>query len=603
VRAGNFFANPPGTETPRGARVLAWLVALGALGLLVSPLWRDVSSWAIWGDCKYFWFVIEVDRVSILQHHQFPLWNPYYGGGAPHFANPQASSLSPLTALVLLFGTPIGYRLGYTLGLLTALISLRAYARTLGISPVAATLAGAGYAVCGAFAQHMGGGHWSWLGFALHPLLLRSFHLARDGRLSHVTWGALVFMLIVFHSPIYPMAFAFVSVSAYALFVGAWAPVAEGKGAREIPGSAVRSVGWAWAILFLGVGLGALRLVPMGEFVAAHPRAVKDWDFTWPQELFTTYAVRWSQRAFGGHQYVFPEFGNYFGWIGIGLMFLGLGYILAKRRALVPVVAAAVLCVLFQLGNLIPLPWWLLKHLPVYKNLRVPSRFTILAGMFFCIMIATILDAWGTPALERGRRLGVGKRLLGVLVLAAGVAYLFDASSWNRLLFLPTLGLPAPTTPPSKEFHQVPGNAGFMMLYPRLNQGSLSYFEETPLDISPRLRPDLPADEYLADPDAGTLRRLSWSPNKIVLDLNLKRPTTVLVNQNWGVGWRAVGGEIVPKGEAGLLAARVAAGRHTLVLHYLPTSLIIGAGVSLLSLAMAIALIVQARTDRYAADS
>jgi len=218
-------------------------------------------------------------------------------------------------------------------------------------------------------------------------------------------------------------------------------------------------------------------------------------------------------------------------------------------------------------------------------------------------MIATVIDAWGTPALERGRRLGAGRRLLGVLVLAASVAYLFDASSWNRLLFLPTLGLPAPTTPPSAEFHQVPGNAGFMMLYPRQNEGSLSWFEETPLDVSPRLRPNLPNDEYLAEPDAGTLRRLSWSPNQIVLDVNLKRPTTVLVNQNWGVGWRAVGGDIIKGGDGGLLAARVQAGRHTVVFHYMPMSLFIGLGASLLSLAIAIGLIVQARTtEKYEAS-
>jgi hypothetical protein len=164
---------------------------------------------------------------------------------------------------------------------------------------------------------------------------------------------------------------------------------------------------------------------------------------------------------------------------------------------------------------------------------------------------------------------------------------------------MPTLGLPAPTTPPSPQYHQAPGNAAFMMLYPRQNQGSLSYFEETPLPVSPRLRADLPADEYLAEPDAGVVRRVSWSPNRIVLDVDVKRPATVLVNQNWGPGWRAVGGALVEGGDGGLLAARVPAGRHTLQLHYSPTSFWLGAAVSLLALALAIALVVQ---DRRSAD-
>jgi hypothetical protein len=184
-------------------------------------------------------------------------------------------------------------------------------------------------------------------------------------------------------------------------------------------------------------------------------------------------------------------------------------------------------------------------------------------------------------------------------VLALAVAYLFDAASWNRLQFLPTLGMAPPTAPRGQEFKQVPGDAGLMLLYPRQNQGSLSCFEETPLPQSPRLRPNLPADEYLAEPDAGVVRRVSWSPNRIVLDVDVKRPATVLVNQNWGPGWRAVGGALVEGGDGGLLAARVPAGRHTLQLHYSPTSFWLGAAVSLLALALAIALVVQ---DRRSAD-
>jgi hypothetical protein len=577
--------------SPRYARWLGLLAALSALALHVSPLWREIKSWAAWGDCKYFWFVLEVDRATYLQHGQFPLWNPYYAGGAPHLANPQSSSLSPLTGLILLFGTPLGYRLGYTLGLLTALLAMRAWARTLGLSSLASAVAGAGFAVCGAFAQHMGGGHWSWLGFALHPLLLRSLHLAFEGRREHVAWGAIVFMILIFHAPVYPMAFAFVSVPSYALFLGLASP-------DRLRG-ALRAVGQALAMLGLGMALGAVRLIPIGEFVRAHPRVVKDWDFTWPHELLTTYGMRYAQRGFAGHQYVFPEFGNYFGWIGLGLMVIGLVVVLARRRSLWPLVAGATVCVMFQLGNLIPMPWWLLKHLPVYKNLRVPSRFTLLAGMFFCALIGVAVDA-GTKGLARGS--STKRRALGVLVMLAAFAYLFDAASWNRLQFLPTLGLPAPTEPPVAQFRQAPGNPAFMMLYPRQNLGSLNYFEESPLPHSPRLRADLPADEYLADPGAGTVRRISWSPNAILLDLDLKRPANVLVNQNWGPGWHAYGAELIEGGDGGLLAARAPAGRHTIAFRYLPTSFVIGAGVSVAALAVAVGMIVAAWRRRVLAE-
>jgi hypothetical protein len=554
-------------------------IALGVLAFHVAPLWREVASWANQGDARYFWFMIEVDRTTLLDHGQFPLWNPYYCGGAPHLANPQAATGSPFLLPILLFGTPVGFRLAYTLGLLAALLSLRAYARTLGLSEVAATAAGGGYAVCGAFAQHLGGGQWGWMGFALYPLMLRSLHLVMRGRRDHLVWGALALAVIIFHQPIYPLAFAVIVVASYGLFLGLQA------GLRSRPFTARKvaaPVGAALAMLALGMLFTAVRLLPEWMFIRSHPRLVKDWDYTWPWELFETYAIRHSERRFSYHQYVFPEYGNYFGWIGVALIFVGLYLVLRRRRALWPVVAGAVLALLLQLGHLRPLPWWALKKLPVYEHLRVPSRFTTVAGMFMCVLIGVVVDTWGAPALARWRVMGGRARWIGAGVLALAVAYLVDAASWNRLQWHQTIGVPPPHDPPAAAFHQVPGNRGNMMIYPRLNEGTLSCFEESPLDISPRLRPNLPADEYLADPTAGTLRRVRWSPNRIVLDVDVTRPATVIVNQNYGPGWRAEGGELVNDG--GLLTAQVSAGHHAVTFIFRPPGLWVGLLVSLTSL-------------------
>jgi hypothetical protein len=565
------------------------LLALAVLAYHVAPIWAAPETWAGWWDCRYFFFKVGVDRVTIAEHHQLPLWNPYYCGGAPQLANPQGASLTPLTLLVLAFGLPVGYRLGYTAGLLTALLAMRAYARTLGLSEVASVVAGAGFAVSGALTMHMAGGHWVWMGFALYPLLLRSLHLATEGRRAHVVWGALVFALMVFHSPVYPMAYAFLTLGFYGLYLGL-----QGRD----PARLRRALGAVAGICGLGLALAGLRILPMGEFVAAHPRAVKDWDYTWPWELVVTYGVRHGERAFGNHQYVFPEYGNYFGFVGLALMLAGLVLVLRRRRALWPLIAAALTFVLFQLGNLVPMPWWLLKHLPIYKNLRVAARFTLVAGIFFCALIGVAVDEWGAPALERWRELAPRRRAAAAGVLALALAYLGDAASWNRLQWLPTFGSPPPRGPRAAEFHQVPGDRGNMMAYPPANLGTLSCFEEGALDISPRLRGDLPADEYLAEPDAGTVRRLHWSPNRIVLEVDAKRPTTVLVNQNMGVGWRADGAALVEKGVDGLIAARVDAGHHVVTFRYLPTSVVAGAAVSLLAAAGALAFLLRARRAR-----
>ena len=526
-------------ETRWTARILRWAplaVALAVLGYHVAPMWRDPKTWAGWWDCRYFWFIVEADFTTITQHHQFPLWNPYYCGGAPQLANPQAATLSPLTLLVLPFGMATGYRLGYTAALVAALFTMRAYARALGLSEVASAVAGAGFGVCGALAMHLGGGHWAWLGFAMFPFVLSSLHRAVEGQRSHLAWGALSFAIVVLHAPIYPLGYALVMVGVYGLLLGLQ------NGGRD-RARLRRAIVATFTIVALGLALAAVRLFPTWQHTAAHPRLVKDWDYTWPWELFVTYAARYTARGFGHHQYVFPEFGNYIGVIGVALMLAGIFVVLRRRRALWPLVAAAFVFVLLQLGNLVPMPWWLLKHLPIYEHLRVPSRFTIVVGIFFCALIGVAVDEWGAPALARWRDLSPRARVGAVAVLALALAYLLDASSFNRIQFVPTFGAAPPRAAPAAAFHQVPGDRGQMTAYPPANLGTLSCHEELPINISPRLRGNLPADEYLAEPDAGKVTRTFWSPNRIVLEVEATRPTTVLVNQNMNGGWRVDGAE------------------------------------------------------------
>ncbi|HEY2902875.1 MAG TPA: hypothetical protein VGL59_19995 [Polyangia bacterium] len=572
----------PTADHPTRAALLRWGPFVGVLLLLavhVAPLWRDLRAWPGTFDTGYVWFIIEVDRVSIAEYGQLPLWNPYYCGGAPQLASPQTGSLSPLTLLPVLFGTPVGYRLGYTLGLVAALFCLRAYARTLGLADLSATVAGAGYAMCGAFAQHLGGGHWGWISFAFYPLILRSLHLVMEGRRDHIVWGALPLTLMVFHWPVYPMAYALVTIGLYALFLGLQNGPRDWRRLRRALLAAV-------AMIALGLAMGAVRLLPVAEHIFAHPRKVKDRDYTWPWELFETYGWRHTERAFGHHQYVFPEFGNYIGIIGLALVFCGAYLVVRRRRVLWPVVAGTVAFLLFQMGNLVPLPWWLLKKLPIYENLRVPSRFTIIAGLFMCVLIGVVIDQWAAPALQKWRTVGRRSRVVAVTVLVLATAFLIDAVSFNRLQFLQTFGTPPPTEARAAQFHQAPGNRGRMYAYPRANLGSLNCFEETPLAISPALAANLPADEYLRERDAGTVRRVHWSPNQIELDVDVHRPATVLVNQNWGPGWRASGGQIA--NVDGLLAATVPVGKTRVVFRYLPRSALIG-GVISLTLALAAA--------------
>ncbi len=126
------------------------------------------------------------------------------------------------------------------------------------------------------------------------------------------------------------------------------------------------------------------------------------------------------------------------------------------------------------------------------------------------------------------------------------------------------------------------GNRRDAQVFPSANMGSLYCVAGNPLPESPRLRGDLPQEEYPSDPAKASVKRLSWSPNEIELEVDAKEATTIFVNQNWAPEWRASIGTV--KSVEKLLAVDVPAGKHTLVIAYRDRMLMACLLVSLLSL-------------------
>lgn len=80
---------------PRRLAQVTTVLCLALIAYYVSPLWRNLTHWGGTFDWGYFFFLAEVDRKSLVEFGQFPLWNPYYCGGAVHLANPQTYFLGP----------------------------------------------------------------------------------------------------------------------------------------------------------------------------------------------------------------------------------------------------------------------------------------------------------------------------------------------------------------------------------------------------------------------------------------------------------------------------------------------------------------------------
>src|SRR6202041_695323 len=133
-----------------------------------------------------------------------------------------------------------------------------------------------------------------------------------------------------------------------------------------------------------------------------------------------------------------------------------------------------------------------------------------------------------------------------------------------------------------RDFHQARGNRWHAIDYTFLGRGSLSCFDDYNVAQSAALRGDLAQEEYLRDPDAGTVARLAWSPNRIDLHVDLTKPARVFVNQNWHPGWRSSSGTVVS--DDGVLAVDLPAGSQDLTLRFLPRSAVGGIATVVLGL-------------------
>ena len=293
-------------------------LCVALIGFYVSPLWLTLGNWGGTFDWGYFFFLAEVDRKSVLEFGQFPLWNPYYCGGGVHLANPQTFFLSPTFLFILAFGTPVGIRLTLTFAIGLAFDGTRRWLRALGVDAWAAAVGGLAYALSGTMAQHLGGGHVGWVGLCVLPYVLHSFHHAMAGERRHLLYGGLFLAWIFGHFGGYTFPYSALTLSIYGLL---WSISRRQVGRGLL------------IILFMNafaLALSAVRLLPILEFMSGHPRLRPDIDVIAPREFFEIYALRRRTRAVSGHPYVWPEYGNYLGLGAVLLVALGVWTLLRR---------------------------------------------------------------------------------------------------------------------------------------------------------------------------------------------------------------------------------------------------------------------------------
>ncbi len=531
------------------ARLLLFLLL--ATWFFAAPLGSAHAIGASF-DHRFYYALAEVTRKVLVDQHALPTWNPYFCGGIPHLGNPTVSLVVPTLPLVLVFGAAVGLKLTVLTLLVVGLEGGYRLARELGADAVSALVAGPVFALSGEMAVWLHSGQ-DFLGVELLPWVLLATIRAQRGERGAIVLGALATAWMIGTVPAYPVLWC-------PLLVGPWTIVECLRRAREERGRVLGLFVPPLAMAGLGAALQGLRLVPMLEIFAHTPRRVA------AEADATSLGGLWQALAD-------PSGVGYVGGVAIALGVAGLAVTPRFRAHLAVLLVLFAVLALGSHGGV----WDLLTRLPLYRNLRYALRFVALLAL--PLGLAASLGLTRLRAAMDRRRPGAGT----ALVLVAVGALALDLLPASRR----TLGNPyvVPEVPRvAQAFAQSRGNHWLNQIWPRIDRGTIACYEETPFRTSSGVRGDLRAEERLADPSAGTVRRARWSASAIALRVRTTRPARLLVNQNHDPGWRSSVGRVASA--AGVLAVDLPAGRREVVLRYRPMSLLLGLALSALGLAV-----------------
>jgi hypothetical protein len=509
---------------------------------------------------------------TVLRFGQLPLWDPWYCGGLYGLGEPQSRFAAPPFVLSLLFGVeraePLVIFLFTVLGMEGTYRWLRLRVNdataALRIAPI--------FALSGHFAVSYFRGWTNFFGFELMPFILFGITLAARGRIAGLAVSAIAFGVMIgfggtFAAPIVAVAATIEAIRALS---------------EQPPNQRLRAVAMLAGLASFMVAVAAVRLLPLAETLSAQPRIMAGTPGHGPKTLLW-FLVKSLVVKDGDVE----ESGSFFvGGVFVALVALGASH----RKSIRPLLVVALLVWLAAGYARKPALFALLRELPVFSALRYPERFLWIAILYACEPAANALAR--LPRIGEGKRWRDGANLVLTLAVVATVgAQIMTFADVGKSRELGVVAIDR-----MKEFRQARGNRWLAAHYDGIGAGSLSCWETHPVTMSPKLRGDLAAEEYVADPQIGKAKRVSWSPNEIVVHASMASAGRLLVNQNWHPGWRSSVGTVVS--DDGLLAVELPPGESDVKLSFRPRSALAGGVVTLIALGSLVLLGIGVRRRR-----
>ena len=562
------------TDTLASISVIRLLVWIAIAAYVYQGVLSDAWKVTEWMDDHQFYAWEEADRMTLLRWGQLPAWNPYWCGGTVGVAAPEDPFFGPDFLLRIIFGVSHGRRLAILLLVVMGMEGTFRLSRRLDSSVVASGFAAVVFATCDRYVAFIHDGWVNFLGFELIPWVALCFLKGLESWRYRLL-GGFFLAWIVLSAGTYPAPFAMLTVG-YLTVAFSIRGLTKGT-----PGSRAWLTPWVTALTIglVGLALSFGKLVPTLGFLRQFPRVFSPVEVLQLPQLFAGFYLKYAMV----------------------LLFTLVALVTADLAAGV-FAGGMVLFFALAMGDFGSWsPFHILKSLPVFSQLRFPDRYMVVVLFFAAIgsargitrledtLPALLRGAWNRFRTWRKKTArDVPRELVWVAVaLSTYGAYrvtrphLEDIVESVRIKPGQMFVQEGPRAY-DQPFRQHRGNRRDTHVFPAANMGSIYCVAGNPLPESALLRGDLPAEEYPVDPTKATVKRLSWSPNVIELEVDAHEATTIRVNQNWAPEWRTTVGTV--KSDEKLLAVDVPAGKHVITLAYRDRALLACLLFSLVSL-------------------
>lgn len=417
--------------------LLFFLLNLIVFGGVISGCDRLISHGFSGDVFSYFGALKSLEKDSL--QNTFLLWNPYFFCGTPWIANPQNQFFYPLNFILLFLPFNLLINYSFMLHILLIGIATCIFVKYLDLDWYAASVSGLTAMFSGLVFLRCFAGHlltintYFWL-----PVIFLFLEMAlKKRRLAYAIYaGVALGFQILAGNPQYTY-YSVLAVVLYFVFRSAMILYRH----KSLSGIKF-NFSCLFIFLIIGIGIAALKLIPVWEFSRLSNRSLASYDFniaySFPPRNLITYLL----PEFYGDALRVPYWGPFYylwemcGYVGIlPLILSALAVVYRRNKYTIFFGALALLALLLSLGGYTPFFKLFYYFLPGIRYFRGPGKALVLF-----VFSVGILSAYGFSWLAQKRQETARplKRiiiLLGILAAALLFIDLFVYFRYSSLVF------------------------------------------------------------------------------------------------------------------------------------------------------------------------